>query len=773
MRMKLLSFALAAAMLISCGSCAAAAGADEVLITLSDSGITVDGKTASTDSSSAVYTGNDIIYYEDGTDSSYGEGTADEMHSASEAAAHTVVAITEPGVYRLTGSLSKGQIFVDLGEDAKTDPDAVVTLILDGVDITCTVAPAVFFYRVYECDEAWVAYDEGESDSYSASGTVDTSAAGANVILAAGSENNVTGSHVARIYKEGTTKKLHKYDGAFYSRMSMNINGDNGDDSGVLNITGDNEGLNSELHLTINGGAISIESQDDGINTNEDNVSVTTVNGGRLTINAGLGAEGDGIDSNGYLTINGGEIWTMSNESSPDGGIDADGAITLNGGTLYAFGTRNDAVDSASAQPYMELSFASTLPAGSVISIADPDGTEIMSATTLKACQSLTFTSAGLEENVDYAVYVDGVQQQYTGNRSGMMGGPGGFGGGQRPEGMEPPEGADPSQMGERPERPPEGSASGPDGEPPEGTAPDMDGREPPEGFEGGQDGMPGGMGGGSGANTEGSTAFTITSAIHAFSGVSDSPDGSGKTRVTFTVNGGKGISSVTSGTAVTLTGITSNVSDLSASDVQVTVTDVPSEDYAETCLLSDGLDAVAALLPTADGTYQLTVAVVSANESYAGVGQWQFTIGILPFSDVRQNSGSYEAIQFVYDSGLMEGTGGGMFSPDGTVTRAQAITVLARLAGADAQESSAFSDVTANSWYSGYVGWAVENGIVQGDGQGHFLPDSNVTVEHMELMITRYAGANGIDYTPSAASTGDLTRAGLAQMLMELAQAV
>ena len=61
MRMKLLSFALAAAMLISCGSCAAAAGADEVLITLSDSGITVDGKTASTDSSSAVYTGNDII----------------------------------------------------------------------------------------------------------------------------------------------------------------------------------------------------------------------------------------------------------------------------------------------------------------------------------------------------------------------------------------------------------------------------------------------------------------------------------------------------------------------------------------------------------------------------------------------------------------------------------------------------------------------------------------------------------------------------------------
>ena len=124
-----------------------------------------------------------------------------------------------PGTYRLSGVLSQGQIFVDLGDTAKTDPEAVVTLILDGVDITCTVAPAVFFYQVYECDQDWTAYDSGESGDYTPTGTVDTSAAGANVLLAAGSTNTVTGSHVARIYKEGTTKKLHKYDGAFYSRM--------------------------------------------------------------------------------------------------------------------------------------------------------------------------------------------------------------------------------------------------------------------------------------------------------------------------------------------------------------------------------------------------------------------------------------------------------------------------------------------------------------------------------------------------------------------------
>lgn len=99
---------------------------------------------------------------------------------------------------------------------------------LGGVDITCTVAPAVIFYNVYECDEAWVAYDAGEA--------------------------------------EGT---------------------------GLLSITAENEGLDSELHLTVNGGQISIQAQNDGINTNEDNVSVTTINSGGLQINAGLGVEGE------------------------------------------------------------------------------------------------------------------------------------------------------------------------------------------------------------------------------------------------------------------------------------------------------------------------------------------------------------------------------------------------------------------------------------------------------------------------------------------------
>ena len=72
----------------------------------------------------------------------------------------------------------------------------------------------------------------------------------------------------------------------------------------MLNITADNEGLDTELHLTINGGTINITSGNDGINTNEDNVSVTTVNGGSVNIQVtGETGEGDGIDSNGDLNV--------------------------------------------------------------------------------------------------------------------------------------------------------------------------------------------------------------------------------------------------------------------------------------------------------------------------------------------------------------------------------------------------------------------------------------------------------------------------------------
>ena len=479
-----------------------APAADETSIVLSDSGVEVDGQAAPDSADAAVYVGADIVYYEDGRDETYGEGAEEDAHTAEEAAAHTVVTITQPGTYRVSGTLSLGQLAVDLGEDAEEDPEAVVTLILDGADITCTVAPAVIFYNVYEC---------AAGDEEDASPAVDTSAAGANVVLSDGSVNNITGSYVARIYKEGTTDKLHKYDGAFYSKMSMNVDGETAG-TGVLNLTADNEGLDSELHLTINGGVINITAENDGINTNEDGVSVTTINGGTITITGGLGAEGDGIDSNGYLVVNGGTVLTTANPQAGEGGI------CLNGGTVIALGSRNDSAAADSAQALIELTFRTTVSEGSEVELRDSGGTAVVSFTAPRDFSSATLSVPELAWDSTYTLWVDGVQQQYTG--TGTMAGPGG--GGQPPEDMERPEDAGrPTEGGAAPEgeTPPAGST------PPEptGTPSQGEGMETPEGGQPPEGMAPGGRpGDGDAADEPGETAFVITADSHAFQGVGD-----------------------------------------------------------------------------------------------------------------------------------------------------------------------------------------------------------------------------------------------------------
>lgn len=402
-------------------------------LVLSDDQVTLDGLAIAEEDAGDVTVSHDIVYYESGQGSDYGEGAEADEHDAEEAQAHTVVTIRSAGTYRLSGSLSQEQIAIDLGDDAEDDPDAVVTLILDGVDVTCTVAPALIFYNVYEC---------GSSDEETAASEVDTSAAGANVIIADGSVNNFDGSHVARIYEPGTTDKLHKYDGAFYSKMSMNVSGETTGD-GVLNITGDNEGLDTELHLTINGGVINIDAANDGINTNEDNVSVTTINGGMLNLDAGLGSEGDGIDSNGWLVINGGSVFASACAAGGDSGIDASLEIVLNGGTVVALGNMFDAISSDSAQNYLTLTLAEPVRSGDEVELTGTDGSALFDFTAPKTARMILLSGADIEDGEEYTLTVNGTEREYS--AEGMMGAPGGMGG---PGGM----GEAPPDMGQAPD---------------------------------------------------------------------------------------------------------------------------------------------------------------------------------------------------------------------------------------------------------------------------------------------------------------------------------
>ena len=514
---KTLSLTLACALLLTaCGGSgtasssapavsAPAATVKNTQITLSDSGITVDGAAISTDDSAAVYAAHDIVYYEAGHDFTYGAGTAEDEHDAAEAAAHTVVHIAEPGVYTLSGTLSTGQIAVDLGEEAEDDPNARVTLVLDGVDITCTVAPAVIFYNVYEC---------GDKDDPKAE--VDTTDAGAKVWLT-DSVNNINGSYVARIYKsyelneDGTevvdSKKLHKYDAAFYSKMSMSISGT---DSGTLNIDAENEGLDSELHLTINSGTINIESGNDGINTNEDGVSVTTINGGNLNIVVtGETGEGDGIDSNGWLIINGGTVTTAACSISMDAGIDSDMGIHINGGTVCTSGGMLDRIEDG-GQTHIVFTFTTRQSGGTTYTLKDSKGTVVGEWAPVNDFTNLVVSSDALTEG-SYTLW-QGAQQLSV--SAGSQGG--GFGGMTPPADFAPgavPEGFDPNHM-------PQGGFNGGNFTMPEGFDPNQmpQGSQMPE-MPGGMQ-PPQGMGGGMGGAmdpTDFSAEFTLVPGANYF----------------------------------------------------------------------------------------------------------------------------------------------------------------------------------------------------------------------------------------------------------------
>lgn len=511
---------------------------EECKIELSDDGILVDGEAISTDSESAVYAGADIVYYKEGQDSTYGAGNEDDGHSEEEAAEHTVVTITKAGTYRVSGTLSKGQIAIDLGEDSRDDESAVVNLILDNADITCTVASGIVVYNAYEC---------GSDDTETATKDVDTTNAGVHIILADDSENTVNGSHVAKIYKEGTTqedvdagnaKKQWKFDAAIDSLVSIAFDAEE-EGTGTLAVNSDNEGIETSLHLTINGGTITINSNDDAINANEDGVSVITINGGVLTCNVGGGKEGDGIDSNGWIVINDGFIVSAASATSPDSGVDSDNGIYINGGTVLASGNMYDEVSEDSEQAFVALNFASSVEAGQMFALKNADGEIVTAFSAANDFQTLVYSSSELTDG-DYTLYeissadgvaVSGLYTEVTsvsdevqlqgskgaGGFGGMGGAPNGEPNGERPEmpdGEAPsmPGGEKPSMSdGEAPEKPDGEASSGQEGEAPskpEGEAPDGQNGERPERPED--------------SSEEASSVFTISGISNNFSHISE-----------------------------------------------------------------------------------------------------------------------------------------------------------------------------------------------------------------------------------------------------------
>lgn len=101
----------------------------------------------------------------------------------------------------------------------------------------------------------------------------------------------------------------------------------------------------------------------------------------------------------------------------------------------------------------------------------------------------------------------------------------------------------------------------------------------------------------------------------------------------------------------------------------------------------------------------------------------------VVPFIDVPKDTYYHDAILWATENGLASGTDGISFSPEMTLTRAQAVVFLWRAAGCpEVKGTTAFTDVPEGEYYHDAVLWAAENGITFGTGEGMFSPDALCT---------------------------------------------
>lgn len=290
----------------------------------------------------------------------------------------------------------------------------------------------------------------------------------------------------------GGTYMLNCADDALHSNGNLTVNngsfeiqtGDDGihADNAVIIMDCDMEILQSYegiegLSIDIAGGEIALTASDDGLNAAGGNDSSGTggrgddifavmegayicISGGALNINA----YGDGIDSNGDLTVSGGQTYVSGPVNGGNGSLDYAGEAAITGGIFVAAGASEMAQNfgESSTQAVMMVNVSGG-EAGSTITLADSDGSELLSWQAEKAYSSVivscpelaqgdtyTLTTGEVETTVtmDSLVYGSaGIGGGINGNMNGSMGGemggtadgaadmPGGVSGGTPPTG--------------------------------------------------------------------------------------------------------------------------------------------------------------------------------------------------------------------------------------------------------------------------------------------------------------------------------------------------
>ena len=125
-------------------------------------------------------------------------------------------------------------------------------------------------------------------------------------------------------------------------------------------------------------------------------------------------------------------------------------------------------------------------------------------------------------------------------------------------------------------------------------------------------------------------------------------------------------------------------------------------------------------------------------------------------YSDVGTGNWALDAVNYVSDNGYIDSTGTNTYSPNESLTRAVAATMLYRLEGEpNVTLTSEFTDVSAGASYAKAVAWVYSNGLMNGTSTTTFEPNTAIKRQDLTVILYKYAALKGYNTDKTADITG------------------